>query len=89
MEKPKSTAAPKSQCQNPIATHAARDAAITICVGAPGIATPFTRTRSCTEKLSPTPNMRSMTPISASCSIILELTGGNPGRTLAARPARM
>ena len=41
--------------------------ATAICATAPGIAMPLTARRSRSEKCVPTPNISSITPISASC----------------------
>ncbi len=51
---------------------------MTICPIAPGIAMRLTAMRSDTEKCRPTPNMSSITPISASCGASVA-SATNPG----------
>ena len=64
--RPKMTPAPKGHPQK-CAAPMPSAVATAICASAPGIAMPRTAMRSRSEKCVPTPNMSSITPISASC----------------------
>lgn len=68
-EMPKTSAEPRLHPQK-VATPAPKAVATAICTTAPGRAIFRTAIRSSTEKCKPTPNMRSITPTSASCDAI-------------------
>ena len=65
--RPNTTAAPKPQSQNNVATVARGRWQRRFARPRPGTAILRTASRSSSEKCRPTPNMRSITPISASC----------------------
>ena len=77
----------QSQARSATTVPAAPDAAI--CSIAPVTATPLTFTRSATEKCRPTPNIRSITPISANCSVTTRSTLGRSGKRPTDTPAMM
>jgi hypothetical protein len=67
--KPNTRPAPRFQPQS-AARLAPSAVATAICTIAPGRAMRRTESRSCSEKRRPTPNISSITPISASCAAI-------------------
>ena len=75
--RPNTSPASNDQPQKCVTKIASAVAAM-ICTTAPGTAIDQTRLRSLNEKCSPTPNMRKMTPISAS-SGASEVSPTNPG----------
>ena len=74
---PKTIDAPSGQPHH-VAAPAPSAVAATICTMAPGNAMRRTESRSASEKCRPTPNMSSMTPISASCPA-MSASATNPG----------